>query len=87
MIPLAHLMGVDDVRSMLEAVQGNGQIWGASGTSTILDAVFDATRNLLPGSHPHWQAFIDARIADSRDASDHYAYPSLQQRLKAIETE
>ncbi|MCW3525618.1 hypothetical protein K6Y76_22690 [Burkholderia cenocepacia] len=87
MIPLAHLMSVDDVRSMLEAVQGNSQIWGASGTSTILEAVFDATRNLLPGSHPHWQAFIDARIADSRDASGHYAYPSLQQRLEVRATE
>lgn len=43
--------------------------------------LFDTTRNLLAASHPHWQAFVDARIADSRDATDHYAYPKLHQRL------
>lgn len=81
MIPLALLMSADDVRSMLEDVQRNGQIWGASGTSAILEVVFDTTRNLLTASHSHWPAFVDARIADSRDATDHYAYPTLQQRL------
>jgi hypothetical protein len=81
MIPLAPLMSADDVRSVLESVQGNQQIWGASGTSSILEAVFDITWDLLPASHLHWQAFVDARIAASRDATEHYAYPSLQKRI------
>ncbi|EMM6685208.1 hypothetical protein ACJJBP_24595 [Pseudomonas aeruginosa] len=81
MIPLAPLMSADDVRSMLEAVQGNGQIWGASGTPAILETVFDTTRSLLTTSHPHWQAFVNARVAASRDATSLYAYPALQQRL------
>lgn len=83
MIPLAPLMNADDVKAMLEAVQANGQIWGAGGTPVILETVFDSTRNLLPEARPHWQAFVDARVAASRDATDHYAYPSLQQRLAA----
>lgn len=81
MIPLASVMNADHVKAMLDAVQANGQIWGASGTSAILEAVFDTTLHLLPESIPHWQAFVDARIADSRNATEHYAYPSLQQRL------
>ena len=85
MIPLAPLMNADDVRVMLEAVQENDQIWGASGTSAILETVFDATRSLLAQSRPHWQAFINARMLSSRDASSHYAYPALQQRLAASE--
>lgn len=82
MIPLAPLMNADHVKAMLDAVQANDQIWGASGTSAILEAVFDTTLHLLPESIPHWKAFVDARIADSRKATEHYAYPSLQQRLE-----
>lgn len=81
MIPLAPLMNADEMKAMLVAVEQNGQIWGAGGTSAILDAVFDTTRNLLPESRPYWQAFVDARVAACRDANEHYAYPSLQQRL------
>ena len=43
--------------------------------------LFHTTRNLLTASHPHWQAFVDARIADSRDAIDLYVYSTLLQRL------
>lgn len=73
----------DDIRKILEAAASNDQIWAASGTSGILDRLFDLTLPMISQTRQHWQAFVDARIAASRDATEHYAYPSLQQRLAA----
>jgi hypothetical protein len=73
----------DDIRKILEAAASNDQIWAASGTPGILDRLFDLTLPMISQTRAHWQAFVSARITASRDASDHYAYPSLQQRLAA----
>ncbi len=83
-LQLTPYFTANDIRVLLDAVQGNGQIWCAGGTPAILDAVFDATRQLLPESRGYWQAFVDGRIAYQHgDLSDHYSYLGLQQRLAA----
>lgn len=74
-LSLIPLLAADDIRSLLDAVQGNEQIWEAVGTPNILDTVFDSTRYLLPKTRPYWKAFVDAMIARN------YSYPGLQQRL------
>lgn len=81
--PLTPYFSADDIRELLEAVNGNGQIWYAAGTPPVLEFVFDTTRHLLPESQKHWQAFIEARIADCGEPTAYYAYPALQQRLAA----
>jgi hypothetical protein len=73
----------EDIRKILEAAASNDQIWAASGTFGILDRLFDLTLPLISQTRKHWQAFVDTRIAASRGATEHYAYPSLQQRLAA----
>jgi hypothetical protein len=79
---LTPFFTADHIRVLLDAVQGNGQIWGASGTSTILETVFDNTRPLLPEARPYWQAFVGDRIADNGgDTTNYYSYPGLQQQL------
>ena len=81
-LSLRPLLAADDIRSLLDAVQGNGQIWCASRTPNILETVFDSTQHLLPETRTYWQAFVDARIAhNSGNTEDYYSYPGLQQRL------
>lgn len=58
MVRLATFFTDDDIRRILEAVMGNGQIGGASGTPGILDTVFDLSRSVLPGARPHWQTLL-----------------------------
>lgn len=60
---LIPLLAADDIRSLLNAVQNNEQIWFAAGTRNILETVFDSTQHLLPETHTYWQAFVNARIA------------------------
>lgn len=79
---LTPYFDADDIRVLLDAVQGNEQIWCAAGTPAILDAVFDSTRHLLPESRQHWQSFVNRRIAyHEGDTEEYYSYPRLQQRL------
>ena len=81
-LSLTPFLAADDIRSLLEAVQDNEQIWCASGTPGILNAVFDSTRRLLQETRPYWQAFVDGRIANNNGNTDaYYSYPGLQQRL------
>lgn len=76
------LLATDDIRSLLDAVQGNNQIWDAAGTPNILETIFDSTRHLLPETREYWQAFVDARIKhNSGNTEGYYSYPGLQQRL------
>lgn len=84
MIRLAPFFSADHIRRVLDAVSGNGQIWGASGTPTILDTVFDLNRAVLPEARPHWQNFVDAMTKQHHgDATSHYAYPGIRAKLEA----
>lgn len=84
MVRLATFFTADDIRRVLEAVRGNGQIWGASGTPSILDTVFDLSRSLLAETRPHWQSFVDAMTTQQRgDATAHHAYPGIRAKLEA----
>lgn len=74
-LSLTSFLAANDIKSLLDAVKDNEQIWCACGTPNILDTVFDSTRHLLPETRPYWKAFVDAMIARN------YSYPGLQQRL------
>ncbi|MGD8217685.1 hypothetical protein [Pseudomonas thivervalensis] len=80
-IPLACHFTADDVRLLLDAADGNEQIYWAAGTPSVLEAVFDGTSHLLQESKEYWQRFVNARIAELGDPTARYAYPGLQQRL------
>lgn len=84
MVRLATFFTDDDIRRILEAVMGNGQIGGASGTPSILDTVFDLSRSVLPGARPHWQNFVDVMTTQQRgDPTAHHAYPGIRAKLEA----
>jgi len=80
-IPLSCHFTADDVRLLLEAADGNEQIYWAAGTPAVLEAVFDGTYHLLQEAREYWRKFVDARIAELGDPTARYAYPGLQQRL------
>jgi len=81
-VRLAPHFDPTDVQQLLESAAANGQIWCASGTPTILEAVFDATRPLLLACRADWQRFVDAMTAQQGgDQTAHYAYPGLRARL------
>lgn len=83
-VRLAPFLSADNIRRVLDAVIGNGQIWGASGTPTILETVFDLSRPVLAEARPHWQRFVDAMTTQQRgDATAHHAYPGIREKLEA----
>lgn len=84
-IPLAPLMHAGEVRAMLEAVRGNGQIYDASGTPDILDEVFESSRSVLGETKPDWQSFVNEMTKNcGGDATAHYSYPQLRAKLDAL---
>ena len=75
-LPLSSLFTAADLQTALAAAADNGQIWDAAGTPAILEQIFDQTTLLLPGSRPHWQAFLAAIGARQQQR-----YSGLQERL------
>ena len=87
-LPLAKYFDSTDVAAVLKAASENGQICFATGTSKILEKLFDETTSFLIDSRPHWEEFVREQIdrADG-DISDLYSYPGLQKRLdRNVET-
>lgn len=81
MIPLANQFSPENIQAMLDAVAENDQIKTASGTSTILETVFELSRPVLSEARHHWQAFVD-RLAQEYGDQDHsYAYPAIRKKL------
>lgn len=81
-LPLAPHFNKDQIKQLLAAVSCNGQIWNASGTAEVLEALFDSTRHLRPGSDMYWNTFVQKQVERmDGDVSIHYAYPGLQQKL------
>lgn len=79
-VPLASLMGADDIKATLDAAKDNDQIHGASGTPEILDSVFDLSRSLIGETKPYWQEFVDEMNKGAR----YPRYPELRRRIDAL---
>ncbi len=83
-IPLAPHFEANDVGLLLDAVLGNSQISYASGTSDVLDEVFELTSAVLPTARDHWQRFVDEMTAQHGGKPDTpYSYPSIRAKLDA----
>ncbi|MDE0280429.1 MAG: hypothetical protein OXN16_05015 [Gammaproteobacteria bacterium] len=81
-LPMAEFFGSTQIKSLLDTVRENGQIWNASGTPDLLEQVFDMTSQLLPETRSHWEEFVEDRIRSmDGDRSKYYSYPGLQERL------
>jgi hypothetical protein len=81
-VRLAPFFSSDDIKRTLDAVIGNGQIWGASGTPAILETLFDQSIRVLSEARPHWQNFVDAMTAQHKgDASAYHSYPGIREKL------
>jgi hypothetical protein len=81
MIPLASQFAPEHIKTMLDAVAENDQIKTASGTSTILETVFDLSRATLGDARPHWQAFVERLSHEYGDSNHYYAYPTIRAKL------
>jgi hypothetical protein len=83
-VRLAHLLTADDIKTMLDAVMENCQIWSASGTPTILETVFDLSRPVINQARPHWQHFVDTMTERQHgNPAAYYAYPGIREKLNA----
>ncbi|PQQ39457.1 hypothetical protein [Photorhabdus laumondii] len=82
MIPHAHLMCVDDIKIMLDAVKNNDQIYDAAETSNILEQVFDLNLMNIGDTKSYWREFIDAMThKNGGNKTIHYSYPNLRAKL------
>ncbi len=81
MVPLAPLFGANDIRQVLDAVAANEQIWAASGTSAILETIFELSQSLLAESRPYWQGFVDHMASERGNQTEHFAYPAIRAKL------
>jgi hypothetical protein len=82
-VPLAPLMTADEVIDVLQAVQGNGQVYMAAEIPDVLASVFEATRRHLSATFDVWKSFVDQRRSAQQDTNDFYAYPVLAEKLEA----
>ncbi len=82
-LPLAPFMSAQDVIDVILAAQGNGQVYYASKTPTVLEALYDATQRHLPSTYDTWKAFVDRMREIEKDPQAHYAYPGIASRLLA----
>lgn len=84
MIPLAPLMDSDDIKEMLDAINGNDQIIPAWGTPEILENVFNALSQCVKEqSERHWQEFWDVMIKKNPFILHGYFwYPGLGDKIR-----
>lgn len=80
-VPLANQFAPEHIQAMLDAVADNDQIKMASGTSTILESVFELSRSVLDDARPHWQAFVDRLSGEYGNPNHSYAYPKIRAKL------
>lgn len=83
-IPLADQFSAQDVKKLIDAVLGNGQISYASGTPDVLLDVFRITQPLLDETRVDWQRFVNTMTEQHGGKEDaHYSYPAIRARLLA----
>jgi len=82
LLPHAKYLTSPDVQRLNTIIRGNkyDQILQSNETATILNQVFDQTRNLLPATLPHWAAIAEYVV--QRNAAGDYAYPQFLAELK-----
>lgn len=82
LLPHAKYLTAQDIQRLNTIIRENkyDQILQSSETATILNQVFDQTRNLLPAAAPHWAAIAEY-IVQKKAAGD-YAYPQLLAEFK-----
>jgi hypothetical protein len=81
MIPLADQFAPENIATMLDAVAENSEIKEASGTTAILEAVYECSQSVLVESKPHWQAFVDRMTKEYGDPDHTYAFPSIRKKI------
>jgi hypothetical protein len=83
-VRLAHHFSALNIEALLVKVKDNGQIHSASGTTDVLNSVFETTRSLLPSTAAAWLAFVNEMTAlRGGDATLYYSYPALRAKLDA----
>ena len=82
LLPHAKYLTAPDIQRLNTIIRGNkyDQILQSSETATILNQVFDQTRNLLPEAAPYWAAIAEYVV--QKKAAGDYAYPQLLTELK-----
>ena len=85
MIPLAPLMTAADVKTMLDVVQENSQIYEAGGTPDVLEHVLELSKSVLSDTKSYWLTFVDKMTKKNHgDATSYYSYPGLRAKLAAL---
>lgn len=89
---MASCFSSTDVQKILKVVEGNKQIYDASGTPAILDQLYEKTERYLPGLHESWKSLFEflfckkyAKLYDKIEGSDFWSetsWESLVNRLK-----
>lgn len=84
-ILLSPLMTASHVKTLLNTVRENNQIYEASGTPDILEQVLELTKSVLNEAGPDWQVFVDEMTDKNHgDKTSYYSYPGLRAKLAAL---
>ena len=84
-IPLAPLMNADEIKTILEAVKKNRQIYEASGTPKVLNQVFDSSRAVIGQTKPYWLDFVVEMTEHCcGNTESYYSYPEIRARLEEL---
>lgn len=80
-IPMLRYFSANDIVTIINGVQNNRQIWEASGTKDILNALFDKSVAHFETTKSAWKEFAENTLK-YHEASDYYSYPELRQKLQ-----
>jgi len=85
-LPASRFLDADDVRTILLKAEHNDQIRSSPGMPDVLARLFDATRDLLPHTRAHWQAFVDSMTKQNKDdQTARYSYPKIRSLLESVD--
>lgn len=63
--PMISYLNADQVAKIIEAAQGNGQIFSANQTPELLTTLYQRTKHFLSITGPKWRAFTNAVLANN----------------------
>ncbi len=77
LLPMAEFLEPEDIATILSTIEGNGQIWDASGSPAIIARFFDAVERHHDATGSNWQTFFSFIRGMRRSSS----FSTLEQRM------
>lgn len=77
-LPLSKFYAAEDIKRLLEIVEGNDQIYGASAMPDTITDLFKRTDRLHAEARPHWEWFL------GEQHNTRYSFSPLAEAMKVV---